>query len=214
VAGNTTYLAIERFDRNVIDNQVRTHHQEDMAQATSLNWRQTDVKFQEPLRPNDPKRATVRRIAEALGSIPRGDIAVEQWTRQLTFHVAIGNNDAHAKNVGLMHLSTGAELSQVYDALPNFFQEGLVKWDLALAVNGIFDHRRLSVAHIVAEAASWGVIAIGRASDLVLETLVALKEAVAAITPPLGISNGVVDQLEWNVDRLLSLEEIGERKPL
>ena len=150
-----TYLAIERFDRIVIDNQVHTYHQEDLAQAMSLDWQETDVKFQEPLRPSDRRRATARRIAVSLSSIPRGDAAVEQWLRQLTFHVAVGNNDAHAKNVGLMHLSSGAELSQIYDALPNFFQEGLVKWDLALAVNGIFDHRRLSVENIVAEATSW-----------------------------------------------------------
>jgi serine/threonine-protein kinase HipA len=213
VAGGMTYLAIERFDRIVIDEKVHTYHQEDMAQAMSLDWRDTDGKFQQPLWPNDPKRATARRIAETLSSIPRGDAAVEQWLRQLTFHVAIGNNDAHAKNVALMHLSTGAELSQVYDALPNFFQEGLVKWDLALAIDGIFDHRHLSVENIVAEAKSWGVIAVNRATELILDTLVALDEAVATIAPPQGISNGVVEQLAWNLLRLISFEEIGERLP-
>lgn len=210
VAGSMTYLAIERFDRTIIDNQVRTHHQEDLAQAMCLDWRDTDVKFQDPVWPSDPKRASVRRISESLGSIPRGDAAVDEWLRQLTFHVAIGNNDAHAMNVALMHLSTGAELSQVYDALPNLFQRGLVKWDLALAVNGIFDHRRLSVEGIVAEATSWSVIAATRASQLVLKTLGALDEAITTIAPPLGVSNGMVEQLQWNVRRLLAGDEIGE----
>jgi serine/threonine-protein kinase HipA len=210
IAGSTTYLAIERFDRKIIDSQVRTHHQEDLAQAMGLDWRDTEVKFQEPAWPSDPKRASVRRIAETLSSIPRGDAAVEQWLRQLTFHVAIGNNDAHAMNVALMHLSTGVELSQVYDALPNLFQRDLVKWDLALAVNGIFDHRRISAASIIAEATSWSVTAVTRASELVLETLVTLEQAIAAITPPNGVSNGMVEQLHWNVRRLLAGEEIGE----
>jgi serine/threonine-protein kinase HipA len=70
---------------------------------------------------------------------------VEEWIRQLAYHVAIGNNDAHAKNVALMHQPSGTVLAQLYDALPNFFQEGLVSWNMALAVDGEFDHRRMSV---------------------------------------------------------------------
>jgi len=115
-AGRTAYLAIERFDRDVAQGTVRLRHQEDLAQALGLDWRNTDVKFQDPQWPSDPKRATARRIGELLGSIPGGDHAVEQWLRQLTFRVAIGDNDAHAKNAALMHLATGTELSQVYDA--------------------------------------------------------------------------------------------------
>jgi serine/threonine-protein kinase HipA len=208
-----TYLAIERFDRTVVNGHVNLHHQEDLAQALSLDWRDTDTKFQEPDWPGDPKRATVRRIAEMLGSIPSSDAAVENWLRHLTFHVTIGNNDAHAKNAALMHLSTGTELAQVYDALPNLFQAGLVKWDLALAVNGIFDHQKLSVESILAEANSWGVIAATRASALVSETLVALDGAITEIAPPKGVSDDMVEHLQWNVRRLLVGEVIGEPKP-
>jgi hypothetical protein len=93
-ASRTTYLAIERYDRHLVDGTVLLHHQEDLAQALGLDWRDTDVKFQEPDWPGDLRRATARRIGELLGSI---------------------------------------------------FQEGLVKWDLALAIDGVFDHRRMSV---------------------------------------------------------------------
>ncbi|HEY5266507.1 MAG TPA: HipA domain-containing protein, partial [Acidimicrobiales bacterium] len=212
VAERTTYLAIERFDRTVINEKVHLHHQEDLAQALSLDWRDTDVKFQEPDWPSDPKRASVLRVAEALGSIPGGDAAVEQWLRQLTFHVAIGNNDAHAKNVALMHHSSGTELAQVYDASPNLFQAGRVQWNLALAVNGIFDHRRLSVESILAEAQSWGVIAATRASALVSETLDALNDAIADIKPPKEVSEKMIEHLRWNVRRLLAGQEISEPK--
>ena len=211
-AGRTTYLAIERFDRDVSDGQVRLRHQEDLAQALGLDWRDTDVKFQEPDWPTDPRRATARRIGELLGSIPGGDNAVEQWLRHLTFHVAIGNNDAHAKNVALMHLATGTELSQIYDALPNLFQDGLVKWDLALAVDGVFDHRRMSLERIVAEAKSWAVIASARAETVAGETLAALAEAIAAVEPPKGISTGLAEHLQWNAQRLLAGSEISEPK--
>ncbi|NNN07575.1 MAG: hypothetical protein HKL85_00055 [Acidimicrobiaceae bacterium] len=71
--GQLTYLAIERFDRTAVDGRVRLRHQEDFSQVLNLDWRDTDVKFQEPAWPGDPKRASVKRIAEALGSIPGGD---------------------------------------------------------------------------------------------------------------------------------------------
>jgi serine/threonine-protein kinase HipA len=211
-AGRTTYLAIERFDREIVDGQVRLRHQEDLAQAMGLDWRATDVKFQEPDWPTDPRRATARRIGELLGSIPGGDAAVEQWLRQLTFHVAIGNNDAHAKNVALMHLPSGTELSEVYDALPNLFQDGLIKWDLALAVDGVFDHRRMSVERILAESKSWSVIAAARAEAIVGNTLETLAEALGAVEPPTGTSAGLAEHLQWTVQRLLAGSEISEAK--
>ncbi|WP_375386180.1 type II toxin-antitoxin system HipA family toxin [uncultured Microbacterium sp.] len=211
-AGRTPYLAIERFDREVVEDHVRLHHQEDLAQAMSLEWRNTDLKFQTPDWPTDPKRATARRIGELLGSIPGGDAAVEQWLRQLTFHVAIGNNDAHAKNVALMHLVSGTALSQVYDALPNLFQAGLINWDLALAVGGFFDHRRMSIERILEEAKSWGVISGGRASAVVHDTLDSLKAAVDVVAAPAGASVGMVEHIEWTLGRLLAGAEISEPK--
>jgi serine/threonine-protein kinase HipA len=211
-AGRTTYLAIERFDRELVDETVLLRHQEDLTQALGLDWRDTDVKFQEPKWPGDPKRATARRIGELLGSVPGGDDAVEQWLRHLTFHVSIGNNDAHAKNVALMHLATGTKLSQVYDALPNLFQAGLVKWDLALAIDGVFDHRRMSVERIVAEAKSWSVITEHRTEVVIGKALTALHDAIGAIEPPIGVSRGVVEHLQWNVRRLLAGPEVSEPK--
>lgn len=211
-AGRVTYLAIERFDRTVVGDQVLLHHQEDIAQALGLDWRDTDVKFQEPDWPTDPKRATARRIGELLGSIPGGDAAIESWVRQLTYHVAIGNNDAHAKNVALMHFPGGTELSQVYDALPNLFQDGLITWDLALAIDGQFDHRRLSAERILAEIESWGVIRESRAAELVTETLTGFDQALLTIRPPSGASPGMVERLQWNTTRLLAGTEISKPK--
>lgn len=211
-AGRTTYLAIERFDREIVDAAVLPRHQEDVAQATGLDWRNTDVKFQDPDWPADPKRAAAGKIIELLGSIPGGDAAVERWLRQLTFHIVIGNNDAHAKNFALMHLLTGTELSQIYDALPNLFQEGLVTHDLALAVDGVFDHRRMSVERIVAEAKSWGVIRESRAEAVVFETLMSFDDAVAHTEPPKGVSPGMVARLLWNVRRLLAGSKISQPK--
>jgi serine/threonine-protein kinase HipA len=211
-AGRMIYLAIERFDRAVDGVQVRLHHQEDLAQALGLDWRDTDVKFQEPDWPGDTKRATARRIGELLGTIPGGDTAVELWVRQLTYRVAIGDIDAHAKNIALLHLAGGTRLSPVYDAVPNLFQDGLVKRDMALAVDGQFDHRKMSVERLLAEIASWGVIPERRVRAAVTETLTALAEAITATHPPRGASPGMVEQLQWNVQRLIDGAEISEPK--
>ncbi|WP_430868610.1 type II toxin-antitoxin system HipA family toxin [Demequina aurantiaca] len=211
-AGRMTYLEIERFDRTIRGDRVLLHHQEDLAQALGLDWRNTEVKFQERNWPADPKRASAQRVGELLGSIPGGQAAVEAWVRQLTYHVAIGNNDAHAKNLALMHLATGTELTQVYDAVPNLFQEGIVNWDLALAVDGEFDQRRMSTEGILAEVATWGVIAATRAEALVAETLTSLDEALSVVEPDKDASPGMVERLQWNVTRLLGGTQISEPK--
>lgn len=211
-AGSMTYLAIERFDRRLEGDQVHLTHQEDLAQAMSLDWRDPDVKFQEPTWPGDPKRATARRIAELLGSIPGGSLAIEGWVRQLTYHVAIGNNDAHAKNVALVHSPAGTELAQIYDAVPNLFQQGLVKHDLALATATVFDHRRLSVERLLAEIRSWNVVPDDRAETIITETLAGLAAAIDSTTPPELVSPGMVERLQWNVRRLVAGAEISEPK--
>jgi serine/threonine-protein kinase HipA len=211
-AQRTVYLAIERFDRFVADGAVGLVHQEDLAQVLGLDWRDANAKFQEPDWPTDPRRATARRIAEALGSIPGGDAAVEQWLRHLTYHVAIGNNDGHAKNVSLTHMADGSSVGDLYDAVPNLFQAGLISWNLALAIDGHFDHRRMSAERLLAEAASWGLLTQSRTEAVVRELLEALSEASSNLTPPPGVSAGMVEQVAWNISRLLAGSEISQPK--
>ncbi len=209
-ANHVSYLAIERFDRTFLQGQVNPVHQEDLAQAMNLDWHHSEVKFQEPDWPDDPKRATARRIAGVLGSLPGRAQAVEKWLQHLTFHIAIGNNDAHAKNVAVLHNNDGTHVAPLYDAVPNLFQSGLIKWDLALAIDGIFNHRQFCVDNLLAEAQSWRVLSDSRASNLIAHTLTGLAEALTRIAAPTGISPGMVDRLGWNVQRLLAGQQIGE----
>ena len=211
-AGPLTYLAIERYDRTGHADDVLLHHQEDLAQAMGLDWRDTDVKFQEPDWPADPRRATVGRIAAVLGSIPGGGGLVESWIRHLTYHVAIGNNDSHAKNIALLRLPEGSRLAPVYDAVPNLFQEGLVSHDLALAVNGLFDHRRMSVENLLAEIASWRIVPEQRAATIMTRLLGQLAQALAEVAVPPGVSPGMIERLIWNTDQLLHGRAISEPK--
>ncbi len=207
-AGTMNYLAIERFDRQVVGGDVVLHHQEDLAQALGLDWRDGDAKFQDHRLPSKKGRPSARLIGELLGSIPGGGRAAEDWLRQLVYHVAIGNNDAHAKNVALLHLATGTQLTEIYDAVPNLFQEGRIDWNLALSVGGIFDHRKISVEALTEEALSWAVLPRQRIPMVIDETLTAMEAAVRAITPPSLASKGMPERIEWNVSRLRSGAEI------
>jgi serine/threonine-protein kinase HipA len=210
VACGVTFLAIERFDREVINDTVQLIHQEDLAQVMSLDWRDTNVKFQEPSRPSDPARASVRNIASALSLIPGGDRAVEQWLRQLTYRVAIGDNDGHAKNVAVMHTPGATTLTDVYDAVPNLFQQERIAWNLGLAIDGIFDQRLLSTSNLVNEAVSWGTLSSSRAFEILKETLTDLQSALDIVPVPIGASEGLQKRLLTSVGRLVQGDEIGD----
>jgi len=211
-AGTINYLAIERFDRQIVDGRVILHHQEDLAQALGLDWRNGDAKFQDHRQPSRRGRPSARLIGELLGSIPGGGRAAEDWLRQLAYHVVIGNNDAHAKNVALLHLANGTQLTEIYDAVPNLFQEGRIDWNLALSVGAVFDHRRISVEALTDEALSWGVLPRQRVPAILEETLAAVEAAVRAINPPHLASKGMPERIEWNVSRLRSGAEISKPK--
>ncbi len=211
-AGSMNYLAIERFDRHVVGGSVLLHHQEDLAQALGLDWRNSDAKFQDHRLPSRKGRPSARLIGELLGSIPGGGRAAEDWLRQLVYHVAIGNNDAHAKNVALLHLRTGTQLTEIYDAVPNLFQDGRIDWNIAFSVGGIFDHRKLSLEALIVEALSWGVLPRQRIPTIINETLAAIESAVREVAPPDLASERMPERIEWNVSRLRSGAEISRPK--
>jgi serine/threonine-protein kinase HipA len=135
---------------------------------------------------------------------------VKQWIRHLTFRTAIGDNDAHAKNVALIHLPGQTALAPLYDAVPNFFQEGLVVWRLALGIDGLFDHRRISAAHLLAEVRSWSLVSTSIAEAIIHTTLNELAGAIDIVPVPEGASNRMADHLRLSVRRLLNGQEIGE----
>ena len=208
-SGEGMYLVIERFDRSVRDGLVALVHQEDAAQALALGWTDDDLKFQSSSRPKDPARPSAYRIAELAGSL-RDPRAVEQWVRQLVFRILIGDNDGHAKNVGVLHLPDTDRLTDLYDAVPNLFQEDHIDWMMALAIDGVFDHRAVSVDRILAEIASWRLLGRSRAAGAVSDLLVSFHEALGAVPAPRGVSGGLPDALARAVERLQRGDSVGE----
>lgn len=91
--------------------------------------------------------------------------------RRLTFTVLLGDNDAHAKNFGIVHLPGCSALADVYDAVPNLYQQGRIDYNLALAIDRSFDHRRISAAHLIREGERWNALSAGQAERIVTVTL-------------------------------------------
>jgi serine/threonine-protein kinase HipA len=209
--GARQYLVIERYDRAVDGETVTLIHQEDAAQALGLDWVDEHAKFQDPAAPRDSRRPSAYRIAELLGSLQGHGHPVADFLRRLTFTVLLGDNDAHAKNLAILHLPGQSILADVYDAVPNLFQQDRIDYNLALAINGSFDHRRISAAHLIREADQWNVLPPGEAERIVTATLADFAKALDHVPVPPGVPAAATAQLAWNVERLHAGSEIGER---
>ena len=186
-------------------------HQEDVAQALGLDWVNEDAKFQDPAAPRDSHRPSAYRIAELLGSLQGEGRPVADFLRRLTFTVLLGDHDAHAKNVGILHLPGRSVLADVYDAVPNLFQRDRINYDLALAIDRSFDHRCISAAHLIREAERWNALGAGEAERIVTATMADFATALDRVAVPQGVPVTAAAQLAWNVERLQSGGEIGER---
>lgn len=209
--GARQYLVIERYDRAVDGEAVTLIHQEDAAQALGLDWVDDHAKFQDPDAPRDSHRPSAYRIAELLGSLQGEGKPVADFLRRLTFTVLLGDNDAHAKNLAILHLPGRSVLADVYDAGPSLFQAGRIDCNLALAIDGSFDHRRISAAHLIREAERWNALGTGEAEQIVTATLSGFAKALDRITVPSGVPAPAAAQLAWDVERLQAGDEIGER---
>jgi serine/threonine-protein kinase HipA len=110
-----------------------------------------------------------------------------------------------------VHVPGRSVLADVYDAVPNLFQEGRIDYTLALAIDGSFDHRRVSAAHLIREAQHWNALATGEPEQIVTTTLADLAKALDRVTVPPGVPPAATAQLAWNVERLQAGAEIGER---
>ena len=212
VADDVDFLAIQRFDRLVLPGPaVALLHQEDAAQALGLDWRTSEAKFQDPHWPDNPARASAGSVAQLLATDPGSATLLRDWVRRLVFSVALGDNDAHAKNIALLHTGQGTVLAPVYDAVPNLFARDMIDegFRLAFAVNGAFDHRHVSADSLVAEVQSWRLIAPSVASAIVSDAVAVCTQAVQEVSPPDGVSMGLVDKLTWTVDRLAAGDIVG-----
>jgi serine/threonine-protein kinase HipA len=168
--GTVRALVVSRYDRiRQIDGTVIRVHQEDSAQALGINTNDMNRKFQRGRAL--PSLAKIADVLREGGSEPDPLLALT------TFNVAIGNTDAHAKNISILRPPDApATLAPAYDVAMHGHltsQPGR----FAMEINGTDDLAVLTAEDLVAEGTHWG-LPRRRAARVVRDTLASLDGAL------------------------------------
>jgi serine/threonine-protein kinase HipA len=133
-------LIVERFDRGRSTWPPRRLHQEDLCQALGLT---PDFKYQH----EGWRLPSYRALAELLSkhSLEPGVDRLAA-ANAAVFHYLIGNADAHAKNVSLLHVDGGVRLAPLYDVVSTAVYPELNR-ELALSVGDELDPDAISSVH-------------------------------------------------------------------
>ncbi|MGM7421116.1 type II toxin-antitoxin system HipA family toxin [Cellulosimicrobium sp. CpK407] len=147
-------------------------HQEDAAQALGINTRDPERKFQHGRR--FPSLAAIARTLRDDGTRPDPLLALT------TFNLALGNTDAHAKNISVLRHADGTvRLAPAYDVSMHLHHDHASRV-FAMDVAGERDMDRLTADHLVTEGTAWG-LPRRRAQRAVVQTLDALLAALADV---------------------------------
>ena len=123
------YLEIERYDRHREKGTVRRIHQEDFCQALGFV---SDKKYQ------TDGGASLRDCHQVIGEFSETKLRdIRRFVEWIVFNYLIGNTDAHAKNLSLLHAKTGLRLAPFYDLLSTeVYPARLVDHKMAMLING------------------------------------------------------------------------------
>lgn len=176
-------LVIERYDRGDGTDGVPSRvHQEDFNQVLGARGDQKYQKY--------GGKVSLKRVAGELGAL--GDSgSLRKLATMTVLAAAIGNLDMHAKNISLLHHPDGSvEIAPAYDVVPqrHLPNDG----ELALAVDGVYQHAAVTRADLVAEVASWR---LRGAEALVDDALAEIAEIVEAEVPADGAHPGLVEDI-------------------
>jgi serine/threonine-protein kinase HipA len=133
-------LVVERFDREQVTTPNRRLHQEDLCQALGLT---PDFKYQK----EGWRLPSYRALADLLaGNSPRPGLDRLAGAQAAVFHFLVGNADAHAKNISLLHVQDGVRLAPLYDVVSTAVYPEL-STELALSVGDELKADRVTSIH-------------------------------------------------------------------
>jgi serine/threonine-protein kinase HipA len=195
--GETRCLIISRFDRREgAEGPPERIHQEDLCQATGTD--PTDARGRTKYeRAGGPG---FKALAELLSEhAPDAGEQLDKLVDVMTFNVLIGNADAHAKNLALLHEPLGSvTLAPLYDTVPTMLWPKL-RADSAMSVAGVRSLEEISVDDLAIEATSWRY-----PRDRAHELAGRLIERVAAAAEVPGFHEAVRELVLSRAQRLLS----------
>ncbi len=160
-------LIVERFDRFINDQGVQRRHQEDGCQALGID--PTGLNKYER-RSGPPSYNSLAQVLIDHGHDPQTNLTT--LIRAMTFVLAIGDTDAHARNHGFL-LDEAAALAPLYDVAPSI--EFAPTSKLALRVCGLEQLDAVTRAHLHLEARSWGLLEEAVVDDAVDSTLESMR---------------------------------------
>ncbi len=182
-------IMVERYDRAVgTDGSVERIHQEDFCQATGTP---PDTKYEEDGGPS------LRRVAGIVQSVATPG-SLERLAQAIALNVVLGNGDAHAKNLSLLHLASGGlTLTPLYDLMCTLHYGDD---RLAMYVDSIQRTDRLTAQRIVNEIVRWGMSPV-LATEIVGDIL---DRAPGAIAVAREETDGVPDELVETIEQRLA----------
>jgi len=123
------YLEIKRYDRYVENGNVYRIHQEDFCQALGIV---SGKKYQ------SGGGAGLRDCIKIIESFSENPLpGLTRFVEWIVFNYLIGNTDAHAKNISLLHAKTGIVLAPFYDLLSTeIYSKKIVDHNMAMLING------------------------------------------------------------------------------
>jgi serine/threonine-protein kinase HipA len=150
--GETQCLVVSRYDRVTDGQDVRRIHQEDLCQALAIDpdANRGRAKYE---RAGGPTLCQAAELLDTYAVDPRAQL--DRLVSVVAFTVAIGNADAHGKNLSLLHSSPGSvELAPLYDTVPTALWPRLRK-EAAMSIGGQVLLADVTAADIVREARRW-----------------------------------------------------------
>lgn len=181
--GDTECIVVERFDRTTArDGTVTRIHQEDACQALAIDpdANQRRAKYQ---RFGGPALADVSRLLDEWAADPERELLA--LADSVAFTVAIGNADAHGKNIAILHPEPGVvALAPLYDTVPTALWPEL-RAEAAMSVAGRWAMAAIELDDVVRECSSWGLSArlVRRRATEMLERLISVLDDVDVDTP-------------------------------
>lgn len=188
-------LVISRYDRARRGRGIDRIHQEDAAQMLGLATEDPIRKFQ-----YGRSIPSLRGVAAIL---EREYAPRVPFLALTTFNVAIGNTDAHAKNISVLHYPDGAlSLAPAYDVSPHRHYAFSGR-RAAMDINGLDDIDAIAAEDLVAEGVGWGTrpTTVGSA---VRDTLEALRDALADSDGTDGVDPAAHRSMTSRVSALLA----------
>lgn len=156
--GGRPCLLVNRYDRILDGATVRRIHQEDLLQAVGLDpsARHGRVKYQDHGGPGYRDAATL-----LLERATDPDAQLDALVGAMVFTVLIGNADAHAKNLSLLHDPPGTvRLAPLYDTVPTMLFSKL-EVRCAMWVGGVYrsleDVTRAELVREIAGRHAWKI---------------------------------------------------------